>query len=73
MLNCHHEPIQFFVPKPPETEKWEIVIDTNDPALEANARFADTATAIDLAPLSLVICREPKPPSVSRLLTTERQ
>jgi isoamylase len=73
MLNCHHEPIQFFVPKPPEAEKWEIVIDTNDPALAANARFADTGTAIDLVPLSLVVCREPKPPSVSRLLTTERQ
>ncbi len=31
MLNCHHEPIQFFVPKPPGAEKWEIVIDTNNP------------------------------------------
>jgi glycogen operon protein len=74
LLNCHHEPIQFFVPKPPEAEKWEIVLDTNDPTLEANARFSDPGQAIDLAPLSLVVCREiPKQPSVARLLTVERQ
>ncbi len=35
MLNCHHEPIKFYVPKPPGAEKWEVVIDTNKPALEA--------------------------------------
>jgi glycogen operon protein len=73
MLNCHHEPIKFFVPKPPGEEKWEVVIDTNDPELAADSRFADESTPVDLVPLSLVVCREPKPPSVSRLLTTERQ
>ena len=55
------------------TDKWEIVIDTNDPALEADSRFSEPGTAIDLVPLSLVVCREPKPPSVSHLLTAERQ
>jgi isoamylase len=73
LLNCHHEPIKFFVPKPPGVEKWEIVIDTNDPELECDTRFSEGGTAVDLVPLSLVVCREPKPPSVSRLLTTERQ
>ena len=73
LLNCHHEPIKFFVPKPPGAEKWEIVIDTNDPELECDTRFSEGGTAVDLVPLSLVVCREPKPPSVSRLLTTERQ
>jgi hypothetical protein len=73
MLNCHHEPIKFFVPKPPEGDQWEIVIDTNDPALECETRFAAEGAPVDLVPLSLVVCREPKPPSVSRLLTTERQ
>ncbi len=74
LLNCHHEPIQFFVPKPPEADQWEIVLDTNDPTLEANARFSEPGTAIDLAPLSLVVCREiPKQPSVARLLTAERK
>jgi glycogen operon protein len=73
LLNCHHEPIQFFVPKPPGADHWEIVIDTNDPALDANCRFAETGTAIELAPLSLVVCRVPEQPPVSRLLTTDRQ
>jgi glycogen operon protein len=73
LLNCHHEPIQFFVPKPPAMEKWEIVIDTNDPGLDPDSRFSEPGTAIDLVPLSLVVCREPKPPSVTRLLTPERQ
>jgi glycogen operon protein len=73
LLNCHHEPIQFFVPKPPGMEKWEIVIDTNDPGLDPDSRFSEPGTAIDLLPLSLVVCREPKPPSVTRLLTPERQ
>jgi glycogen operon protein len=67
------EPIQFFVPKPPGMEKWEIVIDTNDPGLDPDSRFSEPGTAIDLLPLSLVVCREPKPPSVTRLLTPERQ
>jgi isoamylase len=73
LLNCHHEPIQFFVPKPPGMEKWEIVIDTNDPGIDPDSRFSEPGTAIDLVPLSLVVCREPKPPSVTRLLTPERQ
>jgi len=73
MLNCHHEPIQFFVPKPPDADKWEILIDTNDPALEPCSRFSEPGTAIDLVPLSLVVCRVPEQPPVSRLLTTDRQ
>jgi isoamylase len=73
MLNCHHEPIQFFAPNPPGSEKWEIVIDTNDPALSVNTRYTEPGAAIELVPLSLVVCREPTAPSVSRLLTAERK
>jgi isoamylase len=73
MLNCHHESIQFYVPKPPDAEKWEIITDTNNPELECDTRFSEPGSAIELVPLSLVVCREPKPPSVSRLLTAERQ
>ena len=73
LLNCHHEPIQFFVPTPPGSEKWEILIDTNDPALAADSRFTEPGAAIELVPLSLVVCREPTAPTVSSLLTAERQ
>jgi hypothetical protein len=50
-----------------------VVVDTNDPALEPDSRFSETGAAIELVPLSLVVCREPTAPGVSRLLTTERQ
>jgi isoamylase len=73
MLNCHHEPIQFYFPMPPGSDKWEVVIDTNDPNLAADSRFTEPGAAIELVPLSLVVCREPRAPSVSRLLTPERQ
>ncbi len=73
LLNCHHEPIKFFMPKPHSCDQWEVLVDTNDPALDANCRFAENGTAIELAPLSLVVCRVPEQPPVSRLLTTDRQ
>ena len=73
MLNCHHEPIQFYVPKPPGKEKWEVIIDTNDPGLDVDTRFTEPGAPVELVPLSLVVCREPKAPSVSSLLTAERQ
>ncbi len=73
MLNCHHEPIQFYVPTPPDSEKWEIILDTNDPGLSANSRFTESGKPVELVPLSLVVCREPTAPGVSLLLSPERQ
>jgi glycogen operon protein len=73
LLNCHHEPIKFFVPAPPGVEKWCITIDTNNPNMALNSHFCDAGCPIDVAPLSLVLCQEPKAPSVSRLLGAERQ
>jgi isoamylase len=73
MLNCHHEPIQFYLPKPPGADRWEAVIDTNNPALDVDTHFSEPGTAVELVPLSLIVCREPKPPSVLQLLTPERQ
>ena len=43
-------------------DHWEILIDTNDPGLDANSRFAENGTAIELVPLSLVVCRVPEQP-----------
>ncbi|MGD0132117.1 MAG: glycogen debranching protein GlgX [Bryobacteraceae bacterium] len=73
MLNCHHEPIQFYLPKPPGADRWEAVIDTNNPALDVDTHFLEPGTAVELVPLSLIVCREPRPPSVLQLLTPERQ
>jgi isoamylase len=73
MLNCHHEAIQFYLPKPPAADKWEAIIDTNNPALDVDTRFSEPGTAVELVPLSLIVYREPKLPSVLQLLTPERQ
>jgi glycogen operon protein len=60
MLNCHHEPIRFFAPKPAAGEAWEIIVDTNDPELEADSRSCAFGDFIELTPLSLVVAREPR-------------
>ena len=64
MLNCHHEPIEFFVPKPATVEAWEIIVDTNDPALGVGSRSCAFGDSIELTPLSLVVAREPRPGAV---------
>src|SRR5580692_11167262 len=61
MLNCHHEPIHFFVPKPAMAEAWEIIVDTNKPELEDGTHFCALGDSIKLTPLSLVVAREAKP------------
>ena len=68
MLNCHHEPIKFFVPKPSALEAWEIIIDTNDPELAAGSRFCGAGDSIELTPLSLVVAREPRANAVTTRL-----
>jgi hypothetical protein len=73
MLNCHHEPIQFYMPKPVIADRWEIIIDTNDPALEPKTRYSEPGSPVELVPLSLVVARDAKPASVTRLLSPERQ
>jgi len=73
MLNCHHEPIQFYVPKPVTSDKWEIIIDTNEPTLQSKTRYSEPGAAVELVPLSLVVAREAKPVSVTHSLSQERQ
>jgi hypothetical protein len=68
MLNCHHESIQFFVPKPASTDAWEIIVDTSDPDLESCKRFCKPGESVELTPLSLVVARETKPVPVSGML-----
>lgn len=58
MLNCHHEPIEFYVPATSNTTKWEILVDTNDPDLQAGTIFKRPGDAMELVPLSFVLARE---------------
>ena len=58
MLNCHHEPINFYLPKSPKEKSWEIVVDTDQPELKAGARIANSGQALEMERMSLVMVRE---------------
>jgi glycogen operon protein len=69
MLNCHHESIQFYAPKPQSGEDWQILVDTNEPQLEPGSRKIDQAKGVELVPLSLVLaCCVSKASSVSKFV-----
>ncbi len=71
MLNCHHEPIQFFPPPPPASERWEVIVDTNDPELTVETRYCEGGASIELVPLSLVLARGTRQPSLTSRLDGE--
>jgi glycogen operon protein len=58
MLNCHHEPIQFYVPAGPQGSPWDVVIDTNRPDLPASSHFLNAGEPIELVRQSLIMVRE---------------
>ncbi|HME09949.1 MAG TPA: glycogen debranching protein GlgX [Bryobacteraceae bacterium] len=58
MLNCHHEPINFFMPKSPRDMSWTVVLDTNRPALKLGDHPVQCGEPLELARNSLVVCCE---------------
>ena len=58
MLNCHHEPIEFYVPATSNGSKWEVLVDTHEPDGAPGERFKRPGEAIELVPLSFVLARE---------------
>jgi glycogen operon protein len=67
MLNCHHEPIQFYVPAGPQGSPWEVVIDTNRPDLPVGSHVLNAGEPIELVRQSLVMIREQRPVPVARV------
>jgi isoamylase len=65
LLNCHHEPIKFFMPDSPRGLCWEKVIDTCEPGYEAGTQCTTPGDSIDLARQCLVLLREQRPKPVS--------
>jgi glycogen operon protein len=55
LLNCHHEPIRFFLPKAAGVASWQVLIDTNEPGLADGSRALDADHPYNLTPLSLVL------------------
>jgi len=66
MLNCHHEPIKFYLPRSPQSRDWEVVIDTNDPE-QTFDRVLPAGKPIELACQALILMRETRPEPVRSL------
>jgi len=66
MLNCHHEPIKFYLPQSPKSTDWEVVIDTNDPE-QTFDRVLPAGKSIELARQTLILMRETRPEPVRSL------
>jgi isoamylase len=58
MLNCHHEPILFYLPPPPTGDSWEVVVDTNDPCGERKLKSGEP---LELVRQSLALVCECRP------------
>ena len=66
MLNCHHEPIKFYLPQSPRDKDWQVVIDTNDPEQTID-RVVPHGKPIQIARQSLILMREVRPEPVRAL------
>ena len=56
-FNAHHEPVQFKISTQPNTEQWEIVVDTANQIPAATSFTSGSQLAVQ--PRSLVILRQP--------------
>ena len=65
LLNCHHEPIRFFLPESPRNRSWVKVIDTSDPAAPGFPGLIAAGDPLELARQCLVLLREERPLPVS--------
>jgi isoamylase len=70
MLNCHHEPMCFYLPEPSSAEEWEVIIDTNEPRLKSGQRIIKRGQPVELAPISLALAREARPQKLTSLLAS---
>ena len=58
MLNCHHEPIRFYLPEWPPGRPWEVILDTNRPDLEIGSHTLNSGEALELERISLVVAAQ---------------
>ncbi len=61
LLNCHHEPIKFYMPQGPHDHCWELLVDTagEDASVEEEAmREIPCGEPLELPELSLALLRE---------------
>ncbi len=61
LFSAHHEPIEFLLPTGPYGERWEVLLDTADPAVPEASRAFKAGDAVPLENRSLVVLRLGKP------------
>jgi glycogen operon protein len=59
LINGHDEKQSFKLPGPPESPRWEVLLDTNTPHVE-ETRSAAPGEIFELHPRTLVMLRQPK-------------
>ena len=57
LLNCHHEPVDFFLPELESDRNWELVFDTKNPAFEKTPAPVSAGQSIPLIERSMVLLR----------------
>ena len=63
IVNCHHDPIDFYLPHPPNEGEWEVLVDTKqeaDPEAETD-QMRPGGKPLTVSDLSLILLREVKP------------
>jgi glycogen operon protein len=65
LLNCHHEPIEFFLPPAPKRSKWEVIVYTDKPDAEPYTVPVKKGKPISLIRQSLALLRAARPDAVS--------
>src|SRR5579884_872967 len=63
LLNCHHEPIDFYLPAAPHDGEWEVLINTNqeiEPDESTEPAHPPAGQALPVSDLSLIFLRELK-------------
>jgi isoamylase len=65
LLNCHHEPIDFYLPPAPKQSKWELILYTDKPDAEPGSVSIRTGEPFPLIRQSLALLCAPRPDAVA--------
>ncbi len=65
LLNCHHEPIEFFLPPPPKATAWDIILYTAHPAEEPGSTSLEGGKPFSLVRQSLALLSAARPDAVT--------
>jgi len=65
LLNCHHEPIDFYLPPAPTNSKWEVVLYTDKPAAEPGKVGVGRGKRLPLVRQSLALLRAARPDAMT--------